>query len=713
MLNPNQWNNYQRIREPESEIYKLKNKIGEQDKKIRELEKLLNHYKTVQQDLNLKIDKKDEKISELNEKIKKEKQNTNKIEELKNQLTKDLGEKNEMIDKKNKEIDNLKIELFEPRKKNEILLKNEIEEKKEIISKTNEINQLKDKCDDLRKKNEKKNIDYIKLDKEYQKLKEEKNKVEEQLNRIKERIKYLSENNRNIYKLEEKLKKIDENADKSSKYQDLKKEDFYDIIIKCNSIIGLKNGWEIAMTEAGRKKYNEYKKTELTKIGVIGSENRGKSTILSDFSQIELPTGVSIKTEGLSIKYPELEKFKNRKIILLDSAGLETPILKKNNEENKIDNIIEEKIEEKKENENEEFQAENKKENVQEKFQNISRDKIHLELFLQNFIIKYSDILILILGKLTINEQKLLLKVNAHIKNLNRKKPLIVIHNLKDFETKNQIDDYLENILKKSSTFSLEENDEINLNCNESGWKPLYEPNSDPKIFHLIYGRKGSEAGDFYNKKAIDFIYSLISSNTDNVSFDPIECVKTYFSEISEIILDNPIAKTEMIYNGDVQKDLDKNLNANEVSKIILKDQSKKINLKKCLIDELGISTVGNGFDAQYSYYITDKNVFVYVELPGKKEKSSDDIEYENVEIENETEGSYSIIKITGTKKHYIEHFNKEKVLIEHHHRQFGEFSILIRLDKINLEDNSESKIDNGCLLISFKKKKKNNKKKV
>ena len=74
-----------------------------------------------------------------------------------------------------------------------------------------------------------------------------------------------------------------------------------------------------------------------TKIGVIGSENRGKSTILSDFSKIELLTEVSIKTEGLSIKYPKLDdQFKNRKIILLDSAGLETPILNLgNNEEDK------------------------------------------------------------------------------------------------------------------------------------------------------------------------------------------------------------------------------------------------------------------------------------------------------------------------------------------------------------------------------------------
>ena len=40
------------------------------------------------------------------------------------------------------------------------------------------------------------------------------------------------------------------------------------------SILGLKNGWEVLMTEKGKEKYAEYKNTKLTKIGIIGSENR-------------------------------------------------------------------------------------------------------------------------------------------------------------------------------------------------------------------------------------------------------------------------------------------------------------------------------------------------------------------------------------------------------------------------------------------------------
>ena len=70
------------------------------------------------------------------------------------------------------------------------------------------------------------------------------------------------------------------------------------------------------------------KSEKIIKIGVIGNSNKGKSFILSKLSKINLPSGTSIRTEGLSVKYPELDLYINRKIALLDSAGLETPVLK-------------------------------------------------------------------------------------------------------------------------------------------------------------------------------------------------------------------------------------------------------------------------------------------------------------------------------------------------------------------------------------------------
>ena len=94
------------------------------------------------------------------------------------------------------------------------------------------------------------------------------------------------------------------------------------------------------MNKEGEKKNLEYKNQNIIKIGIVGNINRGKTYILSKLSKISFPSRVSINTKGLSIKYPHLsEGHDNRKYIILDSAGLETPILnddyEKEFEENK------------------------------------------------------------------------------------------------------------------------------------------------------------------------------------------------------------------------------------------------------------------------------------------------------------------------------------------------------------------------------------------
>ena len=704
----------------QEENKELENKIEDNKEKIDKFNSEKNKLNTEINNLNKEIRKLYTENNKLNTEINKlnkenKKQNTI-IENLNtthnNEISKYKSDNDELRnlligkDKKYKELN-----LDELKKKNEDLKNNDISQKEQIIMKSKEIDNLKEMNLNLKKENENNKNNIFKLKEENEKINNEKNEKIQHINNLEDKIKQLEDSIRSHKDVVDELITIKENADKSLKYENSNQVDFYDIIIKCNSILGLKNGWEVLMTEKGKEKYAEYKNTKLTKIGIIGSENRGKSTILSDLSQIELPTGVSIKTEGLSIKYPELNKCKNRKIILLDSAGLETPILRTDIEMKKSSTLSQDKQQENCENGNEEIKKEYKKENILEVFENKSRDVIQLELFLQNFIIKYSDILILILGKLSINEQKLLLKVNTHIKNINRKEPLIIIHNLKDFETRKQVEDYLENTLKKSLSFSLEESDDIDLENEESDWKALYEPNSEPKIYHLIYGQKGKESGNYYNQKAINHIYKLINLGTDKESFDPIECVKTYFSEISPTILDSPNEKLELVYNQDVISKEGEMNNRKEISKIMLKEPNKPITLKKCLIDELGI--VQGNFNVQYSYYITDKKVFVYVELPGKSPESDKDIEYEDVEVDAVPEGSFYVIKITGKKKHCYEKIINTSATNQIIKRQFGEFVILIKLDKINLDEIYEHKIENGCLILEFNIKKNQNKKKI
>ena len=179
---------------------------------------------------------------------------------------------------------------------------------------------------------------------------------------------------------------------------------FYDIIVDIQSIKQIENGWEILMKDRGKNYFKENNETDV-KIGVIGNGNKGKSFILSKISKIDLPIGFSVKTKGLSIKFPDLNIHKNRKIILLDSAGQETPVIndEKNTTENKSQNSQQNEI--------------NKQEELIEK----SRDKLLTEFFLQNFIVQYSDLLIVVVGLLTFSEQKLITKIKKSYSNLKKK----------------------------------------------------------------------------------------------------------------------------------------------------------------------------------------------------------------------------------------------------------------------------------------------------
>jgi len=243
--------------------------------------------------------------------------------------------------------------------------------------------------------------------------------------------------------------------------------------VHIDSIKDINKGWKIEMSQNAKKNYKNFKTQKLLKIGVIGNANKGKSFLLSKISKMNLPSGMSIKTEGLSIKYPDTSIFRDRNICLLDSAGLETPVLISNG------------------------QLEKEKKN--ELFREKSREKLITELFLQNYIVNNSDILIVVVDSLSFSEQKLLMKVKREMERSKRTIPLYIIHNLKIFTSKEQVKDYIENTLLKSATFTLERGNNIStkLNQNPEEVYNYYESDQDKdksqKIFHLIYANESPQ----------------------------------------------------------------------------------------------------------------------------------------------------------------------------------------------------------------------------
>ena len=501
----------------------------------------------------------------------------------------------------------------------------------------------------------------------YNRLSEKKDgKYKNLIQYIDDMQKKVKEKDEIISQKEAELNLFKKYKDQSQTYENLKSEQFYDVIVKINSIKNLTKGWDILMNKKGEENYNKFINEQIVRIGVIGNENKGKTTILKKISDFDLPTGYSIKTEGLSIKYPQLEKSPNLKIVLLDSAGFETPVLNEN-KHNLCNKDITSSV-------NSIYN-----ETADLEFIEMARDKSLTEIFLQNYIIKNSDLLLLVFGKLSFEEQKLLVKIKRDMVTLKRKNPLIVIHNLKEFERISQVQNYIEKTLLISSTFDLCIDTDMNKDETKTEWIYFYEVSSDPKlpkIFHLIFAKEGTEAGNFYNQKSIDYILSNSKHITDKQPFDIINSIKDTFCSVSESILEEPLKNEEIVIEDN--------------KKIKLNNKEKEIKLKKCLIDEIGLSNfLSNGFEPKYEYYQTKDKLIINLEMPGEIKTS----------IKTTTEGSYTFINITGTKLSDKED-NRENI---YSNREYGKFHKTIKLNHVSLSKKpTEAKRKDGIISLVY-----------
>ena len=588
-----------------------------------------------------------------------------KLEEEKNDLIKDKEklqeEKNNLIKDKEKIKEENKDLMIKNKeyKNNEINLKKDInilnQEKQDLIQKLEEKNKEFENVSNINKSN------YIDLEKKLKSL-EEKNK--ELMSLI------------NVLNKNEEKKKLDKNP-----------LEFYDIIININSMQNIKNGWEIKMSENGKKLIESNERNKKLVIGVMGNRNKGKSFILQALSGEKMQTGTTINTVGLSIKYSE-DKF-----VLLDSEGSESPILGEHT------NMLE-----------------------------ISRDKLFTEAFLLSYISTFSNALLLVVGELTFSEQKLINKISEDIKKLKVKgisKYLIVIHNLQTFETKEQVENYIKNYLKKSASFEIEEDktnfsDESNFFCEKS----------DKSIKHFIYAKEESEAGNFYNKKTINSIKSLYNIDSNKYVYNYKETIIKHFKEMSEIMYDTKEKvdfNLEEINNNEIQTNNDKNnneinnnyednelevnnINANSdnlneekkqtiekvySTKLIFKGESKLI-LKKMVIDELGVfSFIKNGFNPDYECFYNKKELVINIECPDGVQLNA-----KRKRNRNPYGGYLFAIEITGQKV-------EDKAIEDYTYikkKDSGDYYLLIPFsdDNYTLGEKSEEEPKNGWKTFKF-----------
>lgn len=472
-------------------------------------------------------------------------------------------------------------------------------------------------------------------------------------------MKYFKNIFRQKEKLKTKLKELMTQLDiieKEKENNKLKKSplEFYDIIINIDSIYNVcKKGWQVLMNEKGKDMIDSKNKEKKLVIGILGNKKKGKSFFLQELLSEDLQTGVD--TIGLSIKLSQ-DNF-----IILDSSGLDSPIL--GSKKDIIKNTI---------------------------------DKVYIEEFIKTYIMKYSKILILIIGMLTFSEQKLVNKIIFQCNKLNYK--LIIIHNLQELETNNQVENYIINILLNSANFNLKFNDK-----NED--HKLFDVNNR-SIRHYIFAKKNSEAGNYYNEKTIESVREIIKISNNKYNYDYKETLKDHFKNISKELLEiNP--EIELILNDEENTMIEENENIiykNLIKhKIILKYEGEiNIKLKQFIKDDLGlISFIKNGFIPEYECYYTNKEFVIKIDCTGESNISAKNIQ---------NEGEIPIIEITGERKR---NHIKEKDVNYLITRESGKFDFYIPFTNPNATLGSllKEEVSNGIKTFIFSVVKINNNK--
>ena len=525
---------------------------------------------------------------ELNEKLEKEN----------NKLKKKLEETNNLLnDFKNKyyklqsDFDSLKKEEKKLKENYELIRKNLIEKEKNLESKENTINKLEN---EKKANDEENNKNEIKLNSKEKELECAQNEIKELKNKIDNLEKYTDT---------EKIEKLDNLLKLSETKNDFlvkQAEDYYDVVIDICSINALRNeGWEIKYNKERKDVYEKIIGEQTIKIGVIGLNNVGKSFLLSKIVRVEIPTGYSVETKGISIKYSQGEKGEEEGICILDSAGFETPLLKENIQDKK--NEKEDLEKEEGTNNIEKIIKLDKKDAIEDE---LSRDKAQTERFIEQLVISLSDMIILVVGKLTRTEQRLI----TRIKNLSKKneknkiKSIIIVHNLAQYHKIMEVEKHIKNYLTISATFELLSQKVFGIPQfkDRSYFVEKSYNQDDLEVFHYIMAKEGTEAGDYYNNLTIELIKQQYNQFNNRRKIDiPLQITKL-FSELSSEIIGEKMECEPL---------------KSDENKIVLKKSSeeKKAN-EKFIIQNAYIDQDGN-YLANKGKYEPNYSLYFYKEI--------------------------------------------------------------------------------------------------
>jgi hypothetical protein len=373
---------------------------------------------------------------------------------------------------------------------------------------------------------------------------------------------------------------------KNSESNESEVKQLYDNIIGFESVSELFDGVKNEIPNL--EKYNADMLKNRFVFGIFGNFNRGKTYLISKICELQLPSGFTIHTRGLSLK------FCGETIALIDSAGFGTPFKIFQNQSAKTKDTL---------------KAQN------ERIQNTMIDLTHTELFIQKFIAEQSNILVLVLGKLCFSEQLL----KNRLDRLYPEKEIFVIHNLIHLSEINDVKNYIETTLKGAFNLREETFAEANSQSNQIFYieKIGSDMNAKARV-HFIIAQEGSNAGNYYNKSTFAFFYNKVMSISERKKFDMGKLVDLFFKEKQKDIFEPKVENNKLVYPND------------------------KRTQKRVFVNEVGMATNNNSY--KHLMYREGEYLVIQLEVTYL-------ILDESLKIEKIKQDSNIYIKVTGKRQ--------------------------------------------------------------
>jgi len=515
------------------------------------------------------------------------------------------------------------------------------EKRKEVKSLNNDLDPLKSENESLESENKSLNIKLEETESQVSSLEKKLKKTSLEMNRIKYRLNLVPN--------------PDENSIRKSKIKmPVQNPNPYDLILNIDSLktTSYKNGWEITdFTSKTQKKESH------TIVGIVGRENIGKTFILNKLCGFDLPSGANVNTKGLSLKY----SLQDGGLLCLDSAGIQTPVYY-------YDNKLMERFGTNKE---------DLKKNEEIRRQMIN-DRTITDIFIQDFILEVAEVIIIVVGQLSQNDQKFIERIASKYK---AKKRIIIIHN---FSNLYSVED-VENKIKRDIIQAYDTQDRFIPESDDV--KEYIEKINDKNkenIIHLVLGVEWTESGQKYNESTFRYLQHILYTRVDKKQFD-------LFSQLGEFLQDNYRLYLKFLKRLETPLVLKR-----EKDKMYIKCD-ENFEISNPIFNSLG-NLVSN---PPFEVFEKENKYIVLVEIPDLEKEPN--IKFEIKKKLNE----FNNLLITGLKS-FANHHEEDNNLNTISFRNYGEFKCLIPLGpnylRIKPPKNEDYNYKKGVLKLEVEK---------